>query len=248
MTLRMLFFESAAEFLKAWRLPSFVLPSLLFPIGFYCLFGLIIPSATGRSRAALFYLATYGVFAAMGPSLFGFGVGIASERTEGWLELKRLAPVPGWIIMAGKLIMATLFSMIVLIILYGLAAYAGGVRLERIQWFALTGAHLMTVPPMGLLGLTLGLLLRPQAAAGVINIVMLALAALGGLFIPLSVLPASLQAPSVLLPTRHLAELSLSAAGLSVGFNPLVNVAVCVGFTLLFGLTALLAWRQATRN
>lgn len=106
-TLRMLFYEAAAEFLKAWRLPSFVLPSLLFPVGFYALFGLVVPSSTGQTSAALYYLTTFGVFAAMGPSLFGFGIGIASERTEGWLELKRRAPVPGWLILFGKLMMAT---------------------------------------------------------------------------------------------------------------------------------------------
>ena len=222
-----------------------MLPSFLFPTGFYILFGLVVPSSTGSRAAAAYYLATYGVFAAMGPSLFGFGVGIASERTEGWLELKRLAPAPMWVMFWGKLVMAATFAMVVLIILYSLAASAGDVRLSRAAWFRLAGAHLVTVPPMALLGMTAGLLFRPQAAAGIINIVMLGMAAIGGLFLPVSVLPNAVQRMVVWLPTYHLAQLSLWSAGLADDARPVIHLIAVAIFTAIFLSTAAVAWRRA---
>lgn len=244
-TIRMMLAEAAAEFLKAWRLPSFMLPSFLFPTGFYVLFGLVVPSATGSRAAALYYLATYGVFAAMGPSLFGFGIGIASERVEGWLELKRLSPAPMWVMFWGKLVMAATFVIVVLIILYVLAASAGDVRLSRAGWFRLAAAHLVTVPPMALLGMTAGLLFRPQAAAGIINIVMLAMAAMGGLFLPVSILPDPIQRLVFWLPTYHLAQLSLWSAGMAEDARPAVHLTAVAIFTAVFLIAAAFAWRRA---
>ena len=246
--LRMLYFESAAEFLKAWRLPSFVLPSLLFPIGFFVLFGLLIPSSTGQQSAAEFYLINFGIFAAMGPAMFGFGIGVATERVEGWLALKRLTPVPSWIFLSSKLLMAAAFTTIVLIVLYALAAYAGGARFERWQWLALAAVHLVTVPPMGLLGLAVGLRFRPQSAAGIINIVFLGMAALGGLWLPMSILPPFIQQGANVLPTRHLSQLAMYAAGVDRDVNPLTHLAVTVAFTALFGLMAAWAWRRAMED
>ena len=66
--------EAGAEVLKAVRAPEFILPTLLMPCAFYTIFGVVLSSSSDN---AAYLLATYGVFAVMAPSIFGFGVGVA---------------------------------------------------------------------------------------------------------------------------------------------------------------------------
>lgn len=85
--------ESMAEIRKSWRMPQFILPTILLPVAFYGLFA--IAMSDGGTRTAAYAMATFGVFAAIGPSLFGFGVGVADERAANLIELKRVSPLPG---------------------------------------------------------------------------------------------------------------------------------------------------------
>ena len=73
--LRLQAIETGHSLLQVWRLPAFSVPTLLFPLMFYALFGLLLPSKTGNAAPAHYLLATYGAFAVIGPALFGFGVG-----------------------------------------------------------------------------------------------------------------------------------------------------------------------------
>jgi ABC-2 type transport system permease protein len=82
--------ETKYEFLKLLRLPVYSASTILFPVMFYVLFGLLLnrgSKADGVSVAA-YLMATYSTFGVMGASLFGFGVGVAGERGLGWLQVK----------------------------------------------------------------------------------------------------------------------------------------------------------------
>ena len=80
-----------AEVTKAFRAPSFSIPTILLPVGFYVLFGLVM-SGAARGTGPSYLLATYVVFAAMAPGLFGIGVTLAQERTSGWVDLLTASP------------------------------------------------------------------------------------------------------------------------------------------------------------
>src|SRR5690606_18200057 len=82
--------EMKYEFLHLLRTPIFALPTVLFPVMFYLLFGVVMNSGP----ATEYLLATYGVFGVMGASMFGFGVTVAIEREQGFLHLKRALPMP----------------------------------------------------------------------------------------------------------------------------------------------------------
>ncbi len=57
--------------------------------------------------------ATYGVFGAMGPGLFGFGVSLAIEREQGLLTLKQALPQPPGAYLLARAVMAMLFVAII---------------------------------------------------------------------------------------------------------------------------------------
>src|SRR5690606_15881603 len=120
--------EIRAHFLAMVRAPMFAIPTILFPAMFYIFFGLTF-SKSWDLRAPTWMLATYGTFGIMGPALFGFGVGIAVEKGEGWLRLKRAAPVSPFVPLLARAAMAMLFAFIVFAMLASLGALFGHVRM-----------------------------------------------------------------------------------------------------------------------
>src|SRR5690348_3415322 len=94
--LRIYAMEARCELLKMLRLPTYAAASILFPVMFYVLFGIVFGGrqpAHGR-RMATYLLGSYSAFGVVGASLFGFGVGVAMERGQGWLQVKRASPMP----------------------------------------------------------------------------------------------------------------------------------------------------------
>lgn len=202
--------ESWAEIVKSARMPQFIIPTIALPPAFYALFALAMGqgSAEGATRA----LATFGVFAVMGPALFGFGANIAAERESGQLELKRLSPMPAGAQIAAKVAATTVFSLIAFVLLYALGI-AGGIQLSAAQWAVLSGVHTLAIIPFALIGLGIGYRLGQKGAIAVANIVFLAMAVLGGLWMPIAVLPQAMQTIAWTLPSYHLGEMALMAAG-----------------------------------
>jgi len=224
--------EAAAEFLKVWRTPAFALPTLLLPAGFYLLFALVLPGEWKGFDRATYLLATYGVFGIMGPALFGFGVGVAQERENGWLDLKRVAPMPVAAYFFGKIAMSMLFALVVVLLLSALAL-AGGVRIPPLQWLGL-GALLVVAPlPFCALGLMIGSSARAPAAVAIVNLVYLPLSLLSGLWMPIQVFPQWLQAFAEWLPPRPLAVMALDVVGAGEA-DWLAGTLKLVGWTALF--------------
>ncbi|GIL41781.1 ABC transporter permease [Roseiterribacter gracilis] len=235
--------ECQAEFRKAWRMPEFSLPTILLPLGFYSLFALALGQAGGRGPQ-LPLLATFGVYAALGPAIFGFGVGMANERQQGLLELKRVSPMPAQAIVAAKLIMCMVFAFAVVVALHGLATLAGGVRLPFLTQLGLAAIQTVSVVPFACIGLLLGLALRDQAAMAAANVAFFLLAVLGGLWMPMAAFPGWLQHFALLLPSYHAGELALHAVGLGDRYPASLHAIVALGETALFAAAALWAWRR----
>lgn len=233
--------ESWAEIVKSARMPQFIIPTIALPPAFYALFALAM--GQGSAEVATRTLATFGVFAVMGPALFGFGANIAAERESGQLELKRLSPMPAGAQIAAKVAATTVFSMIAFVLLYALGL-AGGVALGAGQWAMLTVVHTLAIIPFALIGLGIGYRLGQKGAVAVANIVFLAMAVLGGLWMPIAVLPQAFQAFAWALPSYHLGEIALMATGQADGANLWLHAGPLVLITLAAGLFAWTGERQ----
>lgn len=237
--------ETRAEWLKAWRQPAFAIPTLVLPLAFYALFGILL--ARPGSTQGAYLVATYGVFAALGPALFAFGAGLAQEREAGMMALKQIAPLPVPVYLGAKLLTCVGFTGLVVVALYALAAWGAGVVMPRTAWLGLAALHLLGALPLGLLGLAVGLRFGGSAAMGITNLLFMALAVVGGLWIPVFLFPGWMQALSLAMPTHHLAELALAVTGRDIVRAPGLHVAAVAGFTLLGALGAAWAWRRAQR-
>src|SRR5687767_2695817 len=162
--------EAKYELFKMMRLPMYAIPTLAFPLMFYLLFGVAMGGrSVGPVHLAAYLLATYGAFGIMGVALFGFGVGVAVERGQGWLLFKRATPMPTPAYFAGKLAMVLLFGMVLTVALFTLGATAGEVQMTAGQWAALAGILIAGAVPFGALGLAVGSWAGPNSAPAIVN-------------------------------------------------------------------------------
>ena len=242
--------ESKYELLKVARMPGFAIPSIAFPVMFYSLFGLVFGGrGMGGINMATYLVATYGAFGVIGAALFGFGVGVAVERGQGWLVLKRASPMPPMAFFAAKMFVCAVFSATIVSLLITLAITAGGVRLDAAAWALMASTLILGAIPFCALGLAAGYLVGPNAAPAVVNLVYLPMGFLSGLWIPIEFLPGIMKSIAPFMPAYHLGQLALASIGAGAGAPIWTHITALAGFTVI-GL-ALAVWgyrRDEDRN
>jgi len=241
---RIYWLESRAEIIKSARMPQFIIPTIALPPTFYALFAFAL--GQGSAASATQTLATFGVFAVMGPALFGFGVNIAAERETGQLELKRLSPMPAGAQITAKIAATTVYCAVAFVILYALGV-AAGVSLTPAQWAAMLLVHFLSIIPFSLVGIGIGYRFGQGAAVALANIVFLSLAVLGGLWFPITVMPQFMQSLAWMLPSYHLGEVALMAAGQRDGGYLLLHAGPLLLITLAAAIFAWTGERQQSR-
>lgn len=227
--------EAKYEFLKHVRMPAYAIPSIAFPVMFYLLFGVMFGGGrpAGGTTVATYLLATYAAFGVIGAALFGFGVGVAVERGQGWMTLKRATPMPPFAYFTAKVAMAVLFGAIIIVLLTVVGTAFGGVRIPLPQWLALTGTLVLGAIPFCAMGLALGYFAGPNSAVAIVNLVFMPMAFASGLWIPVEMLPPAVRSISPFLPPYHLAQLALGTIGSGLGAPAWTHVVTLAGFTAL---------------
>ena len=245
---RVYWMEAKCEFLKLLRMRSYSLSTVLFPLMFYCFFGLVMGrghAAGGSMPVARYLLATFGAFAVVGATLYAFGVGIAVERGLGWLQVKRASPMPLSAYFVAKGLVSITFGAIVVGLLFTLGAAFGEVRMPAVQWLALAGTLICGAIPFCALGLAIGNFAGPNSAPATINMIYLPLAFLAGLWIPLEAMPPVFQRIAPFLPTYHFAQLALTVLHAPAKGTTMGHVAALAAFTMIF---AGIAWLASLRE
>lgn len=237
--------EARAQFLSLLRTPAFTIPTLVFPLMFYVFFGVVMNFSP---TAPTYLLATYGVFGLIGPALFGFGVGFATERDSGALLLKQTTPMPVAAYLLARVAAAFGFGIVIVTGLFLLGAYAADVTLYRWQWFALAGIVLTSVVPFCALGLAIGAWVKAQAAVAIVNLVYLPMAFLSGLWMPIAVLPGFLQDLAIVFPAYHQAQLALKVVSMDEGTSAGLHVLTIGIFTVVFLVIAAVGFRRVSQR
>jgi ABC-2 type transport system permease protein len=237
--------ETKFECLRALRAPAFAIPFLLLPLVLYVLFGVLLAGSMshGDLTVSRLMFVNWAVFGVMGPGTFGFGMFVATERGQGLLTLKRALPMPPAAYLLSKLIMAMLFSAIVMVTLVFVAVVLGHPGLRAGQYVGISLLDILGSLPFCAVGLFIGTRTSAKSAPAFANLAYLPFMHLGGLFYPL---PRSVQPLEFLSPAFYLDKLGLrmagapsldqlasGAAGPSSHGTPILCVVVLVGLTLL---------------
>jgi ABC-2 type transport system permease protein len=237
--LRAYLMEAKYETLRTLRAPAFAGPFLAIPIAMYLFFGSLFGSETSTRAASMpagpFLFTGFLVMGIMGPPLFGFGMGIALERDQGLLQLKRAQPMPKGAYLLAKLLMSIVFAALVGAELAIASAFMSRVPMTAAQLVSTTVVAMLGTLPFGAIGLFIGARVSGRAAPAFVNLVYIPLMYLSGLFFPI---PQGIRWIALFSPAFHLNQLALHVAGTPGLLGPAINVAALAGVTVLFaGLT-----------
>ena len=213
---RALIAESRGELMKIVRVPVFMVPTLLFPAMFYLIFGITMNKGTMphmHVTVAQYMIGTYGTFGVIAAGLFGLGIGVAVERAQGWLTLKRASPMPPAAYFGGKVVLAMTIGLFITLLLGILGVLFGGVQFSALQWFELAGTLVLGVIPFCIIGCAIAYMVGPNSAPAVINLIYLPMSFASGLWIPIEMMPKAVQAIAPSLPPYHLSRIALHVIG-----------------------------------
>jgi ABC-2 type transport system permease protein len=241
--------ETKYEFFKLLRAKSFSLAVIGFPVMLYIIFGLVNRHAqNGNVHVAKYILGGYACFGLVGAALFGIGVGLASERAAGWLELKRASPMPPMAYLFAKCITAVAFGIIIVSVLTTLAVTMGGVSLSASELIRMLGITIVGSIVFASMGLLLALVVPANAASGIINLIYLPMSFMSGLWVPIQFLPHWLQRIAPALPTYHLAQLMQNIFGYADAASMASHWSGLAGFTMLMLGTSWLVFNRSQQN
>lgn len=236
--------EARSEFVRMWRSPAFVAPSLMIPLMFFGGYAWLF--SNGHEDTARRILTSCLAFGAMSPGLFGFGGAIAIERSQGVLLLKRAMPMPPGAYLVAKATMAIAFSLISAGLLMGAAALTGIAHLSPAEAAQLALINCLSVMPFCALGLLVGALLPPMAVVPILQLFYLPLAFFSGLMIPIDQFPNSIRLIASALPPHQVLQLGQTVAGIAAAPAQLVPALILVAYTL--GFLGLAHWRLSSRE
>jgi ABC-2 type transport system permease protein len=184
-------------------------------------------------------MATYGALV----GVLSVGVSVSQERASGWLRQLRITPLSPAKVVATKVLVGSLLA-IPSVIAVGVTAVATkGVDFRAWQWIALVGLLWIGSLPFAALGLALGFSMPPTLTQPVSMLGVFGLSFLGGLFLPVAIMPKLLGQIAVWLPSNRYGELGWAVAA---GHAPTVKgVAILAGWAVVFALLAALAYRRS---
>ena len=227
------------ELRRAVRDMRFLFFLIAFPVALY-----LIESATNGRRAGFttVFLASMAVWSVMGSGMWSTGPQLCRERAGGWIRQLRVTPLSDRAWLAAKIVQGCLMA-IPGVVALGVAAVAKEhLHLSAGTWLALLVTVIVGAVPFVFAGLIVGLGLDAQTGQVVQLITLILLAFLGGLFIPLSIMPVALRDVARALPSYRLASIGWDIVG---GHGPgAADVIVLALWTAVLAAGAIWLWRR----
>lgn len=242
--LRAYLVETKYEFVHMLRVPAFSMPFLGLPVLLLLLFGVLLFGSAIRSDqvAGKFLFTAFSVLGMMGPGMFGFGMGVAIEREQGLLRLKRALPMPPAAYLLAKMFMSILFGVIIMATMIAAGVTLVHMSLSLGQVLKVFAVCIIGTLPFSAIGLFIGVWTSGKSAAAFVNLTYQVMMHLSGLFYPL---PKFMQTIAPVWPTYHLQQLVMNTLGAPSRGSTIGHVAVLAGVTLAL---MLLAIRRLKRN
>jgi ABC-2 type transport system permease protein len=213
----------------------------LFTMLFTKVFGAQAAAPGEEQEYARLYLVSMMAYGALGAAL-GATIRLAFDRSSGWLRQLRITPVPAGTTLTVDVLVGSLLVLPSLVVVALVGRFVNGVQLGFGTWLGLVGVMWAGSVVFVALGLALGLALDSQAAGAAIGILGTALAALGGLWWPVEILPGGLVALAHAMPSYWYAGLGRDVV--AGGAPSASGILALAGFAALFSLVALVVARR----
>ena len=199
-----------------WRNPASVFFTVMFPVILLLIFDLIFGNDTvpiaGGIKTTTYYVPAIITMAVISATMQSLAMSLIVARDDGRLKRGRGTPLPPWVFVAGRVGNSLVVSllMLVLIAVLGWALYGVDVPWDRLPAILVTLA--VGAASFACLGIAITAAVPTEdAAAPMINAILLPLYFLSGVFIPETEIPAGVLSVADAFPIRHFFEAFFSA-------------------------------------
>jgi len=223
-----------------WRNPASVFFTVMFPVMFLVLLGVIVNGETIRSlggiEATTYFVPGVITLAVVSATTVNLAMSLTILREGGILKRLRGTPLPSWVFIAGRIGNAIVTALLMFVLVTALGRILFGVA---VPWSRL-GALLVTLAVGSASFCALGVALTTiipsrESAPAITNMIVFPLYFVSGVFIPESEIPSGVLHVADVFPVRHLFDALLT------GFDPATAGA---GFQL-GNLAVVAAWGLA---
>jgi ABC-2 type transport system permease protein len=228
-----------------WRNPASVFFTVAFPVILLLIFATVFGDQTvdvaGGIKTTTYYVPAIITLSVISATMQSLAMSLVIAREDGRLKRGRGTPMPSWVFIAGRvgnsIVVALL--MLALIAAIGRLAYGVGIPWSRLPAIVLT--LVVGAAAFCCLGIALTAAIPSQdAAAPIVNAMLLPLYFLSGVFIPDDQLPSGVIHFADAFPVRHFFEAFFDAyvpaGGATVSWDNLAVVAIWGAVGLLLAV------------
>ncbi len=164
---------------------------------------------------------------------------ITTERSVGWNRQLRVTPLSGVGYLVSKVSAALLVALLTITMLCLVSMVVLGARMDALRWVLTIVGIWVGVIPFALIAVAIGQFAKPQFAQPLFTVVFFGMAILGGLWIPLEVMPTWVISIAQTVPSYWLNKLGqIGAHGSGNALTPIMVLAIWTA-----ALAALIIWR-----
>ena len=240
----------AFEFRTGLRNPTAMMMNYLFPLGFYAMMGLVMTQINPGFKDLL--VPALVIFAIMASNLLGLPGPLVDSREAGIYRSFKINGVPAISILSIPAL-STIFHALIVSAIITLTAPIFDGKMPQ-NWLAFVLITLLTAATFGTIGMLIGVIATSSRAVVLYSqLIFLPSMLLGGLMLPIEILPVAFRPIAAILPTTQAMQAYM---GLAYGQETLLNPVLCVTILLAscvicFGLAIyLFSWdsRNQTRR
>ena len=199
-----------------WRNPAAVFFTVMFPVVLLLIFATVFGDQTLETRGGIettaYYVPAIITLAVISATMQSLAMSLVIAREDGRLKRGRGTPMPAWVFIAGRVGNSIVVALLMLALIAAIGDVAYGVP---IPWGGLPETLLVLVVGAAAfccLGIALSAAIPSQdAAAPIVNALLLPLYFLSGVFIPDDELPAGVIELADLFPVRGFFQAFLDA-------------------------------------
>jgi len=235
------------EFKTGLRNPSLLLINYLFPLGFYAMMGLIMTAINPLFTASM--VPAMVVFAIVASTVLGMPSPLVEAREAGVFRSYKINGVPATSILAIPGLTTGFHALISAAVISLTAPPLFGGDAPVHVW-AFTGITVLTAFTCSSLGMLISVVSNNSRATILWSqLIFLPSMLLGGMMVPLDVLPESVRPFSALLPASHAMELFTGwAYGRDATFNLPASAVILASSGILAFLLSIYLFNWDTRN
>jgi ABC-2 type transport system permease protein len=215
-----------------WRNPAAVFFTVLFPVVLLLIFATVFGDQTIDTGdgidATAYYVPAIITLAVISATMQTLAMSLVIAREDGRLKRGRGTPMPGWVFIAGRIGNSVVIAVLMLALVAAIGKVLYGVPIPWDRAPELLAVLAVGAASFCCLGIALTAVIPSQdAAAPIVNALLLPLYFLSGIFIPDSELPAGVIDFANHFPIRHFFEAFFDAyeSGATVAWGDLAVVA-----------------------